>query len=91
MAGRVTDLPIQQRLEKCKTFRDALWANCKEGDYLDALDTVQKWSLASVVAKDENNVRCHFDGWSSKWDQNYRWGSGKIAPFRKYSRGYSGQ
>jgi hypothetical protein len=42
---RVAELPIEERLEKYRTLRDALWANCKEGDYLDAVDTVQKWCL----------------------------------------------
>jgi hypothetical protein len=43
-----------------------------------------------IDAKDENGIRCHFDGWSSKYDIWYRWSSYRIAPFRKYSRGYTG-
>lgn len=55
------------------------------------MDTVQKWCLAQVAARDELGARIHFDGWSAKHDGNYRWGSYKVAPFRRYSRGYTGQ
>jgi hypothetical protein len=55
------------------------------------MDSVSKWCLAQVVAKDDTSVSCHFDGWSNKWDLTYRWTSYKIAPFRRSSKGYTGQ
>ena len=88
---RFADLPFEAKQKAAREFLDSLWLNLKEGDYIDALDTVPKWCLAQAVARDENSVRCHFDGWSSKWDVSCRWSSNKIAPFRRFSRGYTGQ
>ena len=65
--------------------------NTNVGDHIDAVDSIQKWCLGEVVAKDETAVRIHFDGWSSKWDVTQRWTSYKISPFRRYSKGYTGQ
>ena len=91
MEQRVADLPLEGKVKALRAFWDAGWSSCKEGDYIDAMDTVSKWCLAQVTARDDTTARCHFDGWSSKWDLSYRWTSYKIAPFRRYSKGYTGQ
>ena len=88
---RVAGLSWEAKLKELKDFQDG-WSNqYKQGDYIDAMDTVQKWCLTQIQARDDNHVRCHFDGWSSRWDLQYRWTSYKIAPFRRYSKGYTGQ
>ena len=84
-------MPFEDKLKAMRAFWATGWSNCKDGEYIDAMDTVSKWCLAQVIARDDTAARCHFDGWSSKWDLSYRWTSSKIAPFRRYSRGYTGQ
>jgi hypothetical protein len=84
-------MTTDEKVKQLKIYWETMWNYIHEGDYIDAIDSVNKWCLATIVEKDDNNVRVHFDGWSSKWDVNYRLTSYKIAPFRKYSHGYSGQ
>lgn len=55
------------------------------------MDTVSKWCLGQIVARDDNQVMVRFDGWSNRWDATCRWTSYKIAPFRRWSKGYTGQ
>ena len=43
---RVADLPFEERQKALKAFWQAPWSNFKEGDYIDATDTVSKWCLA---------------------------------------------
>lgn len=88
---RVSIMSMDEKKQVLKDFWDNVWADYKDGDFIDAMDTVQKWCLAQVSLSQELGARIHFDGWSSKHDCNYRWNSYKIAPFRKYSRGYTGQ
>jgi hypothetical protein len=88
---KVSTMTWDEKKQVLKDFWDNVWAEYKDGDFIDAMDTVQKWCLAQVTARDELGARCHFDGWSPKHDGNYRWGSYKLAPFRRYSRGYTGQ
>ena len=83
-------VPLEQKQGALKTFLESVWQNKKVGDYLDAVDSVQKWCLATVVARDDHNVKCHFDGWPQKWDAAYRWTSYKVSTFRRYSKGYTG-
>lgn len=52
------------------------------GEWVDAVDTVQKWCVASAIDIKENFVEVHFDGWGNRWDVTYRFTSGKVAPFR---------
>jgi hypothetical protein len=82
---------FEEKQKLLKQFWEAPWGEIQDGDFIDAVDTVQKWCLAQVVARDETAVRVHFDGWSNKYDQAFRWTSYKLAPFRRLSRGYTGQ
>lgn len=88
---RVADMTYDEKQEELKTFWESVWANKKVGDYIDAVDSIQKWCLGVVAARDDTAGRIHFDGWPAKWDATYRWTSYKITPFRRYSRGYTGQ
>jgi len=88
---RVADLSWEDKQLALKNYWNAPWREYQAGDCVDAVDTVQKWCLATVVSKEESGARVHFDGWSSKWDVAYRWTSYRMAPFRRYSRGYTGQ
>lgn len=63
-----------------------------EGRFIDAQDSVNTWCLSSICQIiDPKNIKVHYDGWSSKWDMTAKITSYKIAPFRKWSRGYTGQ
>lgn len=37
---RIADLSYEAKCKALRIFLDNLWANCKPGDYLDAVDTV---------------------------------------------------
>ena len=91
MKRRVAELTADEKAKELRAFYSSLWANAKVGDYIDAVDSVHKWCLGQVVARDDQAVKCHFDGWSSRWDSAFRWTSCKIAPLRRYSIGYTGQ
>jgi hypothetical protein len=61
--------------------------------YVDAKDQVNNWCVAQVVDADhdQRTVKLHFEGWSSRYDIEVKRNSTKIAPFRTYSIGYTGQ
>ena len=54
---------------------------------------MNNWCVARIIDHDIRNSRIliHFDGWSSRYDETVRTGSSRIAAFRKYTRGYTGQ
>lgn len=89
--SRVADLPFEDKEKALKAHLDGVWVNAQLGDYIDAVDTVSKWCLSQIVARDDNQVMVRFDGWSFRWDATCRWTSYKIAPFRRCSKGYTGQ
>jgi hypothetical protein len=41
------------------------------GDYIDVLDTTNKWAVAKIDAIDnkENMIKIHFEGWSGRYDE----------------------
>ena len=43
---RIADLPHADKLKELKAYWEGMWSTTKEGDYLDAYDSVQKWCLA---------------------------------------------
>lgn len=88
-AVKVEDLPLDKKLEIMRKYN--YYDDYKVGKFIDAQDTVNTWCLGQVVASDGRLVTVHYDGWSSKWDMNARVNNYKIAPFRKYSKGYTGQ
>lgn len=60
-------------------------------DWLDCLDSDQKWRLAQIVATHPSQVRVHYHGWSEKWDEWVpRLDSRKIKPPRKVTSGWTG-
>mmetsp|Transcript_19956 Transcript_19956/g.36937 ORF Transcript_19956/g.36937 Transcript_19956/m.36937 type:complete len:2099 (-) Transcript_19956:32-6328(-) len=63
------------------------------GNYVDAKDSTNKWMVATVVeeVRESNQVKIHYEGWSQKWDLYIYKNSNKLAPFRKYTRCYTGQ
>lgn len=40
-----------------------------ESQWLDALDTVEKWLEATVYAVSGEFVLVHYNGWPSTWDE----------------------
>ena len=61
--------------------------------YVDAKDSVNNWCVAKIIDHEirNNRILIHFDGWSQRYDETVRTGSSRIAPFRKYTQGYTGQ
>ena len=63
----------------------------KIGSFIDAKDSVNNWCVARITNLSENKVTLNFDGWSNKWNDTHLLKGPKIAPFRRYSYGYTGQ
>ena len=85
-------MTLEEKKEVLKEYFNTFQEKLKEGDFIDAVDSVNKWCLATVLKPlSESFVRVHFDGWSQKWDTHYRWNSYKWAPFRRNSQDYTGQ
>ncbi len=53
------------------------------GDFIDVLDTVNKWCVGRVVDKnvDKNEVLVHYEGWSDKWNEWIFFLSRRLAPY----------
>jgi hypothetical protein len=43
------------------------------------------------VDHDQRTVKLHFEGWSNRYDIEVKRNSNKMAPFRAFSFGYTGQ
>lgn len=86
----VEDLPLERRIELAKNCSNP-YGELKTGIWVDAMDTINAWLVSTIEEIEDGNVRVHYDGWPSKWDDWMRIGSYKIAPFRKNSIGYTGQ
>eukprot|EP01022_Parablepharisma_sp_SALTPOND_P031230 TRINITY_DN78_c0_g1_i1.p1 TRINITY_DN78_c0_g1~~TRINITY_DN78_c0_g1_i1.p1 ORF type:complete len:2462 (-),score=272.77 TRINITY_DN78_c0_g1_i1:2173-9558(-) len=91
----LADKTLYQQAEEYNFTKDI-----KVGTYLDVKDTASTWCLAQVIRLSGDVLRVHYDGWSEKYDevlfqsntqQDFRTFSQRIAPFRKYTRGYTGQ
>ena len=59
--------------------------------FLDVFDANNKWRVATVLKIQEDSLLVSFDGWSGKWNETHPKNSSKIAPFRKFTSGYTGQ
>ena len=60
--------------------------------FVDAMDSSQHWLAAVVKQVDPSKgILVRFDGWSNKWNEWLSLRSARLAPFRRYSRGYGGQ
>lgn len=83
--GYIAD--IAQRGEQYDYLNDV-----KEGSYLDAKDTVSNWWVARIKEVNDKNEEfsLHFDGWSSKYDEDIPFNSTRIDPFRMITVGYTG-
>ncbi len=58
--------------------------------FVDAFDTSNKWRVATIIKLQSDSISLSFDGWNAKWDETYPRNSSKIAPFRKFTMGYTG-
>lgn len=60
---------------------------------MDARDQVNNWCVGQIIDinSETQTVTVHFDGWSDKYNVELPKKTSKIAPFRSYSRGYTGQ
>lgn len=65
------------------------------GAYIDAKDQVSKWCCAQITDIDTSGpvplIQIHFEGWGTKYDDTITINSPKIAPFRQFTSGYTGQ
>jgi len=52
----------------------------KFGEYIDCLDCVNKWAIASIVRIDGNRVEVHYDGWGDKWNETLDAADPRIRP-----------
>lgn len=61
--------------------------------YVDAKDSVNNWCVARIIDHklQAGRITIHFDGWSPRYDEEVRITSSRIAAFRKYTAGYTGQ
>ena len=64
----------------------------RAGDIIDARDTEQNWYLSTVLdtREDFGEVRVHFNGWSSDWDEWIPVGSERLAARGSRSGGATG-
>ena len=46
---RVADLTWEQKLIEKQKFWDVKWHEYEVGEYVDGVDSVQKWCLAQIV------------------------------------------
>lgn len=64
----------------------------REGGYVDAVDSSQKWLVAFVKQLDPaKGALVRFDGWSNKWNEWLSLKSHRLAPFRRHTWLYTGQ
>ena len=64
----------------------------REGGYVDAVDSSQKWLVAFVKQIDPaKGALVRFDGWSNKWNEWLSLKSHRLAPFRRHTLVYTGQ
>eukprot|EP00937_MAST-01D_sp_MAST-1D-sp2_P002109 g2109.t1 len=59
----------------------------KEGDWVDALDTVQTWRVAQVIELEEERVKVHFKNWGARWDRWCRKGGRELAELASHTAG----
>lgn len=83
------DLPLKDRLEAASKY--SIFDHIKEKNWIDATDSINQWCLSQIVGVTDKQVKVHFDGWPSRWDAEYKVYGSKVAPFRRYTRGYTGQ
>jgi len=60
-----------------------------KGDLVDAKDTLGTWRVAEVIEIDSENEKLiiHYTGWPSKWDEDIRMDSTRLAPAGKHTAG----
>lgn len=82
-----------ERLEKlANELKKTNIDNYKVGNYCDALDETKNWCVGEVVDRQNDQIKVHFEGWSSKHDIPVLLGKFKKTDhFRKFTKGYSGQ
>lgn len=82
-----------ERLEKLSSdLKRTNIDNYKIGNYCDALDETKNWCVGEVLDRQNDQLKIHFEGWSSKHDIPVFLGKiKKTDHFRKYTKGYTGQ
>ncbi len=86
----------QQEEEKRKKEGGEKEEEFRKGTYIDAKDTVNQWCVAEVIdwERGKRRLGIHYEGWSAKFDDSLVLqgeGHPKLGPFRRNSRGYTGQ
>jgi len=58
------------------------------GDFVDVLDTVQRWCVGRVVEKKDDKVLIHYEGWADRWNEWMPMSKNRrLALFRTYTKG----
>jgi len=55
------------------------------GQWVDALDTANKWLCGQIVAVTQGKIRVHYDGWSEKWNQWFDRATIKVQPLGRHT------
>jgi len=55
------------------------------GQWVDCMDTAQKWLCAQVVQIAQHKILIHYDGWSDKWNAWHEKSSPRIQSFGRYT------
>lgn len=58
--------------------------------FVDA-DDRQGWKTAVVTSVEKDKVGIHYEAWGTRYDETLKTDSKYLAPFRKNSKGYTGQ
>jgi len=89
----ITRAPSNSAAEQCfivvKFHSDVKKEGWEAGDFLDVLDTVQKWCVARVVRVTDSGYLIHFEGWSDKYDEEIS-DLNRLAPHRTHTFGDTG-
>ena len=65
----------------------------QEGYFIDAKDNQGDWRVGYIIEKNVNSrfFKIRFDGWSSKYDEFFKFTTFRLADFRSVVVGYTGQ
>ena len=66
-------------------------SSMKDDIYIDCKDTMGCWCVAQIISAKKEKIQIHYIGWSKNYDEVLDVNSNKIAPFRRFSYGYTGQ
>jgi len=83
---KIPEEEIKKAIESFDPFKTYL-----KDTYIDMYD-VNAWRVGVIEKITEDRIEVHFEGWGRKFDEkNVKVTEVRVAPFRKHTRGYTGQ